>query len=260
MKAIAKIRRRSSPTITPQALAWDRDHLWVSSRDLGTLYKIDVETWKIVDEIDPPGIVWAAVSSGNGKMCFTIGKGLNDDRYIYRYATNEGFTKLFACPDFTGSYLSFDGEHLHMSQWYKERILKFDAKGNVIGEIDVGAEICGHTFLDGISTCCVAGRIKISLTNPKNGASPGLIRKRKARRWKISQRSRLLHVHSPSTANTSGPIIVPRARQYRFRCCRNQNCNQPGTAALAAQFCVSRACDEMIVDHTSGLHERVADR
>jgi hypothetical protein len=53
MKAIAKIRRRSSPTITPQALAWDRDHLWVSSRDLGTLYKIDVETWKIVDEIDP---------------------------------------------------------------------------------------------------------------------------------------------------------------------------------------------------------------
>ena len=36
--------------------------MWVSSRDLGTLYKIDVATWKIVDEIDPPGVVWAAVS------------------------------------------------------------------------------------------------------------------------------------------------------------------------------------------------------
>ena len=118
MKAIAKIRRRSSPTITPQALAWDCNHLWVSSRDLGTLYKIDVETWKIVDEIDPPGVVWAAVSSGNGEMYFTIGKGLNDDRYIYRYATNEGFTKLFACPDFTGSYLGFDGECLYMSQFF----------------------------------------------------------------------------------------------------------------------------------------------
>ena len=149
MKAIAKIRRRSSPTITPQALAWDCNHLWVSSRDLGTLYKIDVETWKIVDEIDPPGVVWAAVSSGNGEMYFTIGKGLNDDRYIYRYATNEGFTKLFACPDFTGSYLSLDGECLYMSQWYEERILKFDAQGNVIREIDIGAEICGHTFLNG---------------------------------------------------------------------------------------------------------------
>ena len=90
MKAIAKIHRRSSPTITPQALAWDGDHLWISSRDLGTLYKIDIETWRIVDEIDPPGIVWSAVSSGNGKMCFTIGKGLNDDRYIYRYARKKG--------------------------------------------------------------------------------------------------------------------------------------------------------------------------
>jgi hypothetical protein len=150
MKAIAKIRRRPSPTITPQALAWDRDHLWVSSRDLGTLCKIDVETWKIVDEIDPPGIVWAAVSSGNGKMCFTIGKGLNDDRYIYRYVPDEGFTKMFACPDFNGSFLSFDGEHLHMSQWYKERILKFDDRGNILRKIDVGAEICGHTFLDGM--------------------------------------------------------------------------------------------------------------
>jgi hypothetical protein len=148
MKAIAKIRRHSSPTITPQALAWDRDHLWVSSRDLGTLYKIDVETWKIVDEVDPPGIVWAAVSSGNGKMCFTIGKGLNDDRYIYRYVPDKGFTKMFACPDFTGSFLSFDGEHLHMSQWYEEQILKFDDRGNILRKIEVGAEICGHTFVD----------------------------------------------------------------------------------------------------------------
>jgi hypothetical protein len=150
MKAMAKIRRRSSPAITPQALAWHRDHLWVSSRDLGMLYKIHPGTWKIVREIDPPGIVWAAVSAGNGEMCFTIGKGLNDDRYIYRYGLNEGFTKLFSCPDFTGSYLSFDGKHLYMSQWYEERILKFDAQGNIIREIDVGAEICGHTFVDGM--------------------------------------------------------------------------------------------------------------
>ncbi len=48
-----------------------------------------------------------------------------------------------------GSYLGFDGECLYMSQWYEERILKFDAQGNVIREIDIGAEICGHTFLNG---------------------------------------------------------------------------------------------------------------
>jgi len=150
MNAVIKFKRHSSPTITPQALAWDRDHLWVSSRDLGMLYKIDIETWKIVDEIDPPGIIWAAVSLGDGKMRFTIGKGLNDDRYIYRYAPDEGFAKLFACPDFTGSYLSYDGANLYLSQWYEKRILKYDEKGNVICKIDIGAEISGHTFVDGM--------------------------------------------------------------------------------------------------------------
>src|SRR5215467_2271617 len=147
---IVERKRLASPTITPQALAYERDYLWMSSRDLGTLYRIHTATWKITQEIDPPGVVWAAVSSGNGEMCFTIGKGLNDDRYIYRYTTNEGFTKLFPCPDFTGSYLGFDGKHLYMSQWYEERILKFDAKGNILRKIDIGAEICGHTFVDGI--------------------------------------------------------------------------------------------------------------
>ena len=146
---IVERKRVASPTITPQALAYEYDYLWMSSRDLGTLYKIQMDTWKVAQEIDPPGVVWAAVSSGNGEMCFTIGKGLNDDRYIYRYVANQGFTKLFACPDFTGSYISFDGKHLYMSQWYEERILKFDAQGIILREIDIGAEICGHTFLNG---------------------------------------------------------------------------------------------------------------
>jgi len=147
---IVERKRLRSLTVTPQALVCEQDYLFMSSRDLGMLYKIHVGTWKIVREIDPPGIVWAAVSAGDGEMCFTIGKGLNDDRYIYRYALNEGFTKLFSCPDFTGSYLSFDGKHLYMSQWYEERILKFDAYGNIFREIGIGAEICGHTFVDGM--------------------------------------------------------------------------------------------------------------
>jgi hypothetical protein len=41
-----------------------------------------------------------------------------------------------------------------MSQWYKKRILKFDDQGNVMGEIDVGAEICGHTFATARFTFC----------------------------------------------------------------------------------------------------------
>jgi hypothetical protein len=147
--SVIEQRRLRAPTVTPQALAWDGHALWMSSRDLGTLYKVDRQEWRTVDEIDPPGIVWAAVAT-NGAMHFTIGKGLNDDRYVYRYSADAGFIRLFACPDFTGSYLSYDGEHLYLSQWYKHRLLKFDVAGHIIGEIDVGAEVCGHTFVDGL--------------------------------------------------------------------------------------------------------------
>jgi hypothetical protein len=146
---IAGQRQFRSPVVTPQALAWDGNQLWLSSRDLGTLYKVDVDSWKIVEEIDPPGVVWAGVSLGHGEMRFTIGKGLNDDRYVYRYAPDAGFTKLFACPDFTGSYLSFDGNHLYFSQWYTGDVYQVEDYGKIKRTINVGAEICGHTFVEG---------------------------------------------------------------------------------------------------------------
>src|SRR5580704_1800402 len=149
MKPIKEQQRRSAPTVTPQALAWDGKQLWMSSRDLGTLYKVDRSALKVSDEIDPPGIVWAGVAT-NGSMHFTIGKGLNDDRFVYRYNAKNGFTKLFTCPDFAGSYLSYDGANLYLSQWYEKRILKFDEKGEILRKIDIGAEICGHTFVDGL--------------------------------------------------------------------------------------------------------------
>jgi hypothetical protein len=141
-------RRYSSPAITPQALAWHANALWMGSRDLRRIYKIDIETWRVLEEMDAPGIPWAAVAT-NGAFRFTIGEGTDDDRYVYRYAIDAGFSKMFQAPEFTGSYLSFDGEHLYLSQWYKHRILKLDANGNILRIIEVGAEICGHVFVDG---------------------------------------------------------------------------------------------------------------
>jgi hypothetical protein len=148
LPSIKERKRFRSPTVTPQALAWDGKQLWMSSRDLGLLYKLDTDSSKIVDEIDPPGVVWAAVAT-NGAMHVTIGKGTNDDRYVYRYHGKNGFTRLFACPDFAGSYLSYDGRNVYLSQWYEQRILKMDSTGNAADKIDIGAEICGHVFANG---------------------------------------------------------------------------------------------------------------
>ena len=149
---ISEQRRLHSPATTPQALTWDDNAqlLWMGSRDLRRIYAIDPKKWTLVEEREAPGIPWAVVAM-NGSLRFTIGEGPDDDRYIRRFVRNTGFseTDRIACPEFTGSYLSYDGDHLYLSQWYKHRILKLDAVGNILREIDIGAEICGHTFVDG---------------------------------------------------------------------------------------------------------------
>jgi len=143
--------RFPSPAPAPQALAWDGNRLWMGSRDLRRIFVIDSETWEVLDGKQPPGIPWAAVAT-NGTLRFTIGEGPNDDRYIRQFVPDEGFSEAdkIACPEFTGSYLSYDGENLYLSQWYKHRILKLDANGNIVRIIDVDAEVSGHVFVDGI--------------------------------------------------------------------------------------------------------------
>lgn len=149
MNQITELTRGAAPAVTPQALAWDGEHLWMSSRDLGTFFKMDIRTFKVLEEIDPPGVVWAAVLTSDGWR-LTIGKGLNDDRYVYRYTPDAGFVKLYPCPDFAGSYLSFDGTHLYLSQWYKGLLHRIDDSGKISRSIDVGPEISGHTFAAGM--------------------------------------------------------------------------------------------------------------
>lgn len=147
--SIIERRRLASPATTPQALAWHSNALWMGSRDLRRIYKIDNQSWAVIKETEAPGIPWAAVSTGD-VLRFTIGEGPEDDRYLRSYKPASGFGEdRIACPEFTGSYLSYDGEHLYLSQWYKHRILKLDADGKILRVIDVGAEICGHVFVDG---------------------------------------------------------------------------------------------------------------
>lgn len=148
---VTEHKRHRAPTVTPQALAWHDGTLWMGSRDLSRIYQIDPESWQVREELEAPGIPWAAVSAGD-HLRFTLGEGEADDRYVWRFVPGKGFdaTSRFACPEFTGSYLSHDGAHLYLSQWYKGLILQLNESGNVLRTIDVGAEICGHTFVDGI--------------------------------------------------------------------------------------------------------------
>jgi len=150
LPSITERQRLPSPAITPQALTSDGSTLWMGSRDLRRIYRIECKEWTVTGEEEAPGIPWAAVSAGDD-VWFTLGEGEEDDRYLRRYVKGRGFSEAdrIACPDFTGSYLSYGGEHLYLSQWYKHRILKLDAEGDVLREIAIHAEICGHVFVEG---------------------------------------------------------------------------------------------------------------
>ena len=142
--------RRVSPAVTPQALAWHGGDLWMGSRDLRRIYRIDPNKWSVREEIAPPGIPWAAVSTGN-EIRFTIGTDPDDDRYIWRFVPGQGFNDegKITCPEFTGSYLSYGDGKLYLSQWYKGVILELDEKGGIRRTIEVGEEVSGHAFVDG---------------------------------------------------------------------------------------------------------------
>lgn len=149
MPYITELERLGSPAPTPQALAWHRGHLWFGSRDLQRIYRMDRVSWKVEEEIQAPGTPWAAVSTGEF-LWFTLGEGPDDDRYLRRFDVGKGFAEgRMPCPDFTGSYLSSDGDSLYLSQWYKHRIVRLDTAGNIVREIAIGAEISGHVFVDG---------------------------------------------------------------------------------------------------------------
>lgn len=151
LPTITERGRFVSPAIAPQALAWHCNKLWMGSRDLRRIFAIDISTWTVAKEAEAPGIPWAAVSTGD-ILSFTIGEDSDDDRYLRSYDPATGFSEdRIAFPEFTGSYLSWDGRHLYLSQWYKHRILKLDPAGNILSAVDVGAEISGHTFVDGMT-------------------------------------------------------------------------------------------------------------
>ncbi len=149
LPAITELERLPSPATTPQALASHKSELWFGSRDLQRIYRMDRDNWTLLEDMPAPGTPWAAVSAGN-VLWFTLGEGGDDDRYLRRFEVGHGFSdERIACPDFTGSYLSYDGDSLYLSQWYNYRILKLDGKGRILREIAVGAEISGHTFVNG---------------------------------------------------------------------------------------------------------------
>lgn len=151
LPAIIEESRLPSPLRTPQALACHNGALWIGSRDERRVCGVNPLTWAVFEETAVSGIPWAATSSG-GNLYFTSGEGADDDRYVRRYVPGKGFDESYreAAPEFTGSYLGYDNGSLYLSQWYKHRVLQLGQENGVVRTIDIGAEISGITFANGL--------------------------------------------------------------------------------------------------------------
>lgn len=148
LPTIRELRRHSAPFPRPQALAWDGSSLWMSSMATKQVCPVEPTAWQAGPMVDAPGTPFG-MTSVNGELRVLCGETAEDNRIIRRFVAGEGFDPTFAlpCPDDTGSQLSFDGEHLYVSQWYNKRILKLTESGEVAETIPSPHQICGQVIV-----------------------------------------------------------------------------------------------------------------
>ncbi len=151
MTSIRELRRLASPAPRPQSLAFDGPTLWLGSRETRRIYRLNPETWTVDWETAAPGIPWG-MTVVRGELRVLCGEGEDDVRIIRRCVPGEGFDPEFAlpCPDDTGSQLGFDGENLHVSQWYRRQVVSLDAQGAVARVIPVPHGVCGQVIVAGV--------------------------------------------------------------------------------------------------------------
>ncbi len=150
MQNVVELLRLESPAPRPQSLAFDGTVLWMGSRATRRVYALDPATWTVRDEAAAPGTPWGMTVVGD-ELRVVCGETDDDNRIIRRFVPGHGFKTHggIPCPDDTGSQLSYDGERLYLSQWYRERILSLDDDGRVGTTIDLGHQIVGHVVVGG---------------------------------------------------------------------------------------------------------------
>ncbi len=150
MKEINELARKKAPAKLPQSLAWDGTHLWMGSLATKRIYQIDTKKWTVKNEFEAPGHPFGMVSIGE-ELRVLCGETEEDNRYIRRLMPLHGFDTAFkiACPDDTGSQLGWDGEALHVSQWYNQKVHALSPNGGVTKTYDAPRGICGQVFAKG---------------------------------------------------------------------------------------------------------------
>jgi hypothetical protein len=149
MKTVTEVRRMPSPAPRPQSLAFDGETLWMGSLETCRIYGIDPLHWTVREEMQAPGKPYGMTVIGD-ELRVLLSEGEEDHRVIRKFVPGHGFkSEAIACPDDTGSQLSYDGDRLYVSQWYNKRIISLDESGNVGTTVQAPHGICGQVVFGG---------------------------------------------------------------------------------------------------------------
>ena len=127
-KQIHEVQRRPAPAGRCQPLALFEGLLWTGSWDTDRIYAIDFKTWSVVRDIASPGKPYGIAALGDALHVVVSDGGEEDDRYLYRFTTRDGFIaqSKTACPQMTGSHVASDGKTLYLGQAHERRIVTLD--------------------------------------------------------------------------------------------------------------------------------------
>lgn len=151
MKDVQELQRLVSPAPKPQSLAWEGATLWMGSRETKRVYAINPQTWTVGAEWAAPGTPYGMTAVGT-ELRVLCSEGPEDNRIVRRLVPGAGFDARWQlpCPDDMGSQLSFDGQRLHVSQWYPKKIVRVSDDGKIERVISVPHGICGQVFVEGV--------------------------------------------------------------------------------------------------------------
>jgi hypothetical protein len=121
----------------------------MGSMETQDIYQINPESMSVLWQTKAPGTPFGMTSIGD-ELRVLCGETEEDYRIIRRLIPGKGFDTVFKqpCPDDTGSQLSFDGQQLHVSQWYNKVVLALGSDEQVTRSITSPHGIAGQVFAD----------------------------------------------------------------------------------------------------------------
>lgn len=157
--AIEELVRIPAPCPSPTGLACDGTDLWIGSSETNRIYGLRALQGTVFEEAQAPGRPFGITVTGDA-LRVVVGEGESDRRYIRRYIMGKDFkSDKVTCPDFTGSFLAYDGDRLYLSQRDNQVILELDETGTVLRTIPVPRQVVGMVV--------VAGRFYLATTESR---------------------------------------------------------------------------------------------